>query len=48
MKAGGMDGIELEAYGHLIDQFISPLTNELDFPLMAARWTTACGSVSMS
>ncbi|WP_026619739.1 N-methyl-L-proline demethylase (plasmid) [Ensifer sp. WSM1721] len=32
MKAGGMDGIELEAYGHLIDQFISPLTNELDSP----------------
>ncbi|MCB1438736.1 MAG: NADH:flavin oxidoreductase [Nitratireductor sp.] len=32
MKAGGMDGIELEAYGHLIDQFVSPLTNELDSP----------------
>ncbi|PRH89516.1 N-methylproline demethylase [Labrys okinawensis] len=32
MKAGGMDGIELEAYGHLIDQFWSPLTNELDGP----------------
>lgn len=32
MKAGGMDGIELEAYGHLIDQFFSPLTNELDAP----------------
>ncbi|WP_064696823.1 NADH:flavin oxidoreductase [Rhizobium aegyptiacum] len=32
MKAGGMDGIELEAYGHLIDQFASPLTNELDGP----------------
>ena len=30
MKAGGMDGVELEAYGHLIDQFASPLTNELD------------------
>ncbi|MFB8342267.1 oxidoreductase [Brucella cytisi] len=30
MKAGGMDGVELEAYGHLIDQFNSPLTNELD------------------
>ena len=27
MQAGGMDGIELEAYGHLIDQFWSPLTN---------------------
>jgi 2,4-dienoyl-CoA reductase-like NADH-dependent reductase (Old Yellow Enzyme family)/thioredoxin reductase len=32
MKAGGMDGVELEAYGHLIDQFASPLTNELDGP----------------
>ncbi|MFC3166082.1 NADH:flavin oxidoreductase [Ciceribacter thiooxidans] len=32
MKAGGMDGIELEAYGHLIDQFVSPLTNDLDEP----------------
>ncbi len=32
MKAGGMDGIELEAYGHLIDQFFSPLTNSLDGP----------------
>ena len=29
MQAGGMDGIELEAYGHLLDQFWSPLTNEL-------------------
>ena len=32
MQAGGMDGIELEAYGHLIDQFWSPLTNDLDGP----------------
>jgi 2,4-dienoyl-CoA reductase-like NADH-dependent reductase (Old Yellow Enzyme family)/thioredoxin reductase len=32
MQAGGMDGIELEAYGHLIDQFFSPLTNDLDGP----------------
>lgn len=32
MKAGGMDGLEVEAYGHLIDQFVSPLTNELDDP----------------
>lgn len=32
MKAGGMDGIELEAYGHLIDQFWSPLTNTLSGP----------------
>ncbi|MBD0416994.1 NADH:flavin oxidoreductase [Oryzicola mucosus] len=32
MKAAGMDGIELEAYGHLIDQFNSPLTNTMDAP----------------
>ncbi|TCU31271.1 2,4-dienoyl-CoA reductase-like NADH-dependent reductase (Old Yellow Enzyme family) [Rhizobium azibense] len=32
MKAGGMDGVELEAYGHLLDQFVSPLTNELEGP----------------
>ncbi|MDA8637139.1 FAD-dependent oxidoreductase [Rhodospirillales bacterium] len=28
MKAGGLDGIELEAYGHLMDQFWSPGTNQ--------------------
>ena len=32
IKAGGFDGIELEAYGHLMDQFWSPLTNQLDAP----------------
>ena len=32
MKAGGMDGIEIQAYGHLIDQFWSPLTNDLTGP----------------
>ena len=32
MRAAGLDGIELEAYGHLMDQFWSPLTNELDGP----------------
>jgi len=32
MKAAGLDGIELEAYGHLIDQFCSPLTNDLEGP----------------
>lgn len=32
MQAAGMDGIELEAYGHLIDQFWSPATNELEGP----------------
>lgn len=30
MQAAGLDGIELEAYGHLMDQFWSPLTNELN------------------
>ena len=30
MQAGGMDGIEIEAYGHLLDQFWSPLTNRRD------------------
>ena len=29
MQAGGMDGIELQVYGHLLDQFWSPLTNDL-------------------
>jgi N-methyl-L-proline demethylase len=32
MKAAGMDGVELEAYGHLLDQFMSPATNTLDAP----------------
>ncbi|MGK0149653.1 FAD-dependent oxidoreductase [Pseudomonas putida] len=32
MKAGGMDGIELFAAGHLMDQFWSPMTNDLDGP----------------
>jgi 2,4-dienoyl-CoA reductase-like NADH-dependent reductase (Old Yellow Enzyme family)/thioredoxin reductase len=32
MKAAGLDGIELQAYGHLIDQFWSPITNDLDGP----------------
>ncbi|WP_151704102.1 NADH:flavin oxidoreductase [Nitrincola alkalilacustris] len=30
MHAAGLDGIELQAYGHLMDQFWSPLTNELE------------------
>lgn len=29
-KAGGMDGIEFEMYGHLVDQFWSPVTNRRD------------------
>ncbi|MCV2863769.1 NADH:flavin oxidoreductase [Albidovulum sediminicola] len=32
MKEAGLDGIELQAYGHLMDQFWSPLTNDLDGP----------------
>jgi 2,4-dienoyl-CoA reductase-like NADH-dependent reductase (Old Yellow Enzyme family) len=29
-RAGGMDGIEIEAYGHLFDGFLSPATNRRD------------------
>ena len=32
MKEAGLDGLEIQAYGHLMDQFWSPLTNELDPP----------------
>ena len=32
MQAAGLDGLELQAYGHLMDQFWSPLTNTLDKP----------------
>ncbi|MBP9183907.1 MAG: NADH:flavin oxidoreductase [Fuscovulum sp.] len=32
MAAAGVDGVEFECYGHLMDQFISPLTNALDGP----------------
>jgi|TARA_B110000967_G_C18886531_1_gene564361 2,4-dienoyl-CoA reductase-like NADH-dependent reductase (Old Yellow Enzyme family) len=32
MQAANLDGIELQAYGHLMDQFWSPLTNTLDAP----------------
>ena len=32
MHAAGVDGVELEAYGHLMDQFWSPATNTLDGP----------------
>jgi 2,4-dienoyl-CoA reductase-like NADH-dependent reductase (Old Yellow Enzyme family) len=32
MQAGGMDGIELYAGGHLLDQFWSPLSNTLQGP----------------
>jgi 2,4-dienoyl-CoA reductase-like NADH-dependent reductase (Old Yellow Enzyme family)/thioredoxin reductase len=30
MRSAGVDGIELQAYGHLMDQFWSPLTNDLE------------------
>lgn len=32
MKAAGLDGIELEAYGHLLQQFWSTATNTLEEP----------------
>jgi len=32
MKEAGLDGIELQAYGHLMDSFWSPRTNTLDPP----------------
>jgi N-methyl-L-proline demethylase len=32
MKAAGLDGVEFECYGHLMDQFMSPLTNALPPP----------------
>ncbi|MEP3196310.1 MAG: NADH:flavin oxidoreductase [Lentilitoribacter sp.] len=32
MQTGGMDGIELQVYGHLLDQFWSPLSNDLTGP----------------
>jgi 2,4-dienoyl-CoA reductase-like NADH-dependent reductase (Old Yellow Enzyme family)/thioredoxin reductase len=32
MQAAGLDGVEFECYGHLMDQFISPLTNTLAHP----------------
>ncbi|MCF3932346.1 NADH:flavin oxidoreductase [Acuticoccus sp. M5D2P5] len=30
VKAAGLDGIEINAYGHLLDQFLSPVTNHRD------------------
>ena len=32
MKDAGLDGVEFECYGHLMDQFLSPLTNGLAHP----------------
>jgi 2,4-dienoyl-CoA reductase-like NADH-dependent reductase (Old Yellow Enzyme family)/thioredoxin reductase len=36
MRVAGLDGIELEAYGHLLDQFWSPLTNTMSAPYGAS------------
>lgn len=30
MKASGVDGVELESFGHLLSQFWSPMSNDLD------------------
>jgi N-methyl-L-proline demethylase len=32
MKEAGLDGVEFECYGHLMDQFLSPMTNGLPAP----------------
>lgn len=32
MKEAGLDGVEFECYGHLLDQFMSPHTNDLEAP----------------
>ncbi|MDR7124317.1 NADH:flavin oxidoreductase [Pseudotabrizicola sp. 4114] len=32
MQAAGLDGVEFECYGHLMDQFLSPFTNALTAP----------------
>ena len=32
MQAAGLDGVEIECYGHLLDQFLSPLTNTQPAP----------------
>ena len=47
VKAAGLDGLELECYGHLIDQFWSPPRTSAK-TTMADRSTTACASASRS
>lgn len=42
-REGGLDGIEIEAYGHLLDAFWSPATNRRT-DITAGRWRTACAS----
>lgn len=32
MKEAGLDGVEFECYGHLLDQFMSPFTNAMPEP----------------
>ena len=44
VKAGGLDGLEFECYGHLIDQFWSPATNKRDGRIWRDRSTIASGS----
>ena len=44
MQAGGMDGIEIEAYGHLFDQFLVADHEPPRPTSTAARTRTGCGS----
>ena len=46
-REGGLDGLEVEAYGHLIDQFWSPSSTGAAIAT-AARSTTGCASRSRS
>ncbi len=43
MKEAGLDGVEFECYGHLMDQFVSPLTNALAHPY-GGNFDNACAS----